>query len=182
MAQCQTGKNRMKALLPFGTPVEHKTGTLNGLADDVGFITMPDGRRVAVAIFARGGSNRPRTIAEAARTIYDGFKSVFSLAVPARAHRAVGAAPHRCSREDRPLSGGRSGRALSQADRLADQGDRAARPRRQGSRALPRDSVTIVLDERGQALSSMRAGEEARRLARRRQARGAVPDRRRRRA
>ena len=58
MAKCETGKNRMKGLLPFGTPVEHKTGTLNGLADDVGFISMPDGHRVAVAIFARGGSDR----------------------------------------------------------------------------------------------------------------------------
>jgi beta-lactamase class A len=78
MAQCQTGRNRMKALLPFGTPVEHKTGTLDGLTDDVGFITLPDGRRVAVAIFARGGRDRPRTIAESARAIYDGFKSVFA--------------------------------------------------------------------------------------------------------
>jgi beta-lactamase class A len=78
MAQCHTGKNRMKWLLPAGTPVEHKTGTLNGLSDDVGFITMPDGHRIAVAIFARGGANRPRTIAEAARTIYDGFKSLFT--------------------------------------------------------------------------------------------------------
>jgi beta-lactamase class A len=77
MAQCETGKNRMKALLP-GVPVEHKTGTLNGLADDVGFITLPDGRRVAVAIFTRGGANRPRTIAESARAIYDGFKAVFT--------------------------------------------------------------------------------------------------------
>ena len=75
MAQCKTGKNRMKALLP-GVVVEHKTGTLNGYASDVGFITMPDGRRVAVAIFTRGGGDRPRTIAEAARTIYDGFKSL----------------------------------------------------------------------------------------------------------
>src|SRR5436190_14079367 len=33
MSQCQTGKNRMKALLPWGTPVEHKTGTLDGLTD-----------------------------------------------------------------------------------------------------------------------------------------------------
>jgi beta-lactamase class A len=78
MARCQTGKNRMKALLPAGTPVEHKTGTLTGLADDVGFITLPDGRRVAVAIFTRGGTDRPRTIAETARTIYDGFKTVFT--------------------------------------------------------------------------------------------------------
>jgi beta-lactamase class A len=78
MAQCETGKNRMKWLLPSGTPVEHKTGTLTGLADDVGFITLPDGRRVAVAIFTRGGADRPRTIAETARAIYDGFKSVFA--------------------------------------------------------------------------------------------------------
>jgi beta-lactamase class A len=78
MAQCETGKNRMKALLPSGTPVEHKTGTLDGLADDVGFITMPDGHRVAVAIFTRGGTDRPRTIAETTRMIYDGFKSIFT--------------------------------------------------------------------------------------------------------
>jgi len=78
MAQCATGKNRIRALLPYGTPVEHKTGTLNGYTSDVGFISLPDGRRVAVAIFARGGSDRPRTIAETARAIYDGFKTVFS--------------------------------------------------------------------------------------------------------
>src|SRR3954451_14062999 len=85
MSKCQTGRNRMKALLPFGTPVEHKTGTLDGLSDDVGFITLPDGRRVAVAIFTRGGRDRPRTIAETARAIYDGFKSVFTwpLSTPA---------------------------------------------------------------------------------------------------
>jgi len=77
MARCQTGKNRMKALLPRGT-VEHKTGTLNGYTSDVGFISLPDGRRIAVAMFARGGSDRPRTLAESARAIYDGFKTVFS--------------------------------------------------------------------------------------------------------
>ena len=77
MGRCQTGKNRMRALLPAGTPVEHKTGTLSGLTGDVGFITMPDGHRVAVAFFARGGTDRPRTIAEAARVVYDGFRRAF---------------------------------------------------------------------------------------------------------
>ena len=87
MAQCQTGKNRMKALLP-GVPIEHKTGTLDGLTDDVGFITMPDGHRVAVAIFARGGTNRPKTIAQAARVIYDGFTRVLTwpFSTPASAY------------------------------------------------------------------------------------------------
>ena len=77
MARCITGSNRIRALLPAGTRVEHKTGTLTGLTDDVGFITLPDGRRIAVAIFARYGTNRPRTIAEAARAIYDGFAASF---------------------------------------------------------------------------------------------------------
>jgi beta-lactamase class A len=31
-----------------------------------------------VAIFARGGNDRPRTIAEPARVIYDGFKAIFT--------------------------------------------------------------------------------------------------------
>lgn len=78
MAQCKTGKNRIRGMLPFGTPVEHKTGTLNGYTSDVGFITMPDGRRIAVAMFARGGDNRPRTIAETARALYDGFRTAFT--------------------------------------------------------------------------------------------------------
>jgi len=77
MSRCMTGKNRMRALLPMGTQVEHKTGTLTGLSSDVGFITMPDGRRIAVAFFARGGSDRPRTIAQAARAIYDGFATAW---------------------------------------------------------------------------------------------------------
>src|SRR4051794_30413518 len=87
MAQCQTGKNRMKALLP-GFPIELKTGNHTVLTDDVGFITMPDGHRVAVAIFTRGGADRPRTIAEATRAIYDGFKAAltwpFRPALPAQ--------------------------------------------------------------------------------------------------
>lgn len=77
MSRCQTGKNRMRALLPAGTRVEHKTGTLSGLTTDVGFITLPNGRRIAVAFFARYGTDRPRTIAEAARAVYDGFAAIF---------------------------------------------------------------------------------------------------------
>jgi len=78
MGRCATGKNRIRGMLPWGTRVEHKTGTLNGYTSDVGFITLPNGHRVAVAMFARGGADRPRTIAEAARTIYDGFTRLFT--------------------------------------------------------------------------------------------------------
>ena len=73
MRRCLTGSNRIKGLLPAGTAVEHKTGTLSGVTDDVGFISLPDGRRVIVAAFARGGANRPAAIARAARAVYDAF-------------------------------------------------------------------------------------------------------------
>ena len=69
-------------MLPFGTLVENKTGTLSGLTTDVGFITLPDGRRIAVAFFARGGTDRPSAIARAARTIYDGFAAAFRNSFP----------------------------------------------------------------------------------------------------
>ena len=72
MARCTTGKNRIRGLLA-GVPIAHKTGTLNNYTSDVGYLTLPNGRRLAVAFFARGGTDRPLTIAQAARTIYDGF-------------------------------------------------------------------------------------------------------------
>jgi len=73
MRRCATGSNRIRGILPPGATVEHKTGTLSGYTGDVGFLTTPDGRRIAIALFARGGSNRPAVIATAARAIYDAF-------------------------------------------------------------------------------------------------------------
>lgn len=90
MERCMTGKNRIRGLLPAGALIQNKTGTLSGLTTDVGIMTLPDGRRIAVAFFARHGSDRPRTIAEAARAVYDGFsgwmrKSVDWAPAPAMA-------------------------------------------------------------------------------------------------
>lgn len=73
MNRCQTGTRRIRALLPAGTRVEDKTGTLDGITNDVGFITMPDGHRVAIVVFARGGRDRQPVIAEVSRAIYDYF-------------------------------------------------------------------------------------------------------------
>lgn len=81
MNRCRTGSNRIRGLLPAGTRVEHKTGTLSGYTGDVAFVTLPDGRRLAMAMFARGGENRPAVIATASRTIYDAFTGA---AVPVR--------------------------------------------------------------------------------------------------
>lgn len=73
MRRCATGSNRIAGILPPGAIVEHKTGTLSGYTGDVGFLTTPEGRRIAVVFFARGGENRPAVIATAARAIYDTF-------------------------------------------------------------------------------------------------------------
>ena len=75
MRRCKTGSNRIRGILPPGARVEHKTGTLSGYTGDVGFLTSPNGQRIAVAFFARGGENRPAVIATAARMIYDAFEA-----------------------------------------------------------------------------------------------------------
>lgn len=83
MRRCATGSNRIRGMMPRDAVVENKTGTLNSYTTDVGFLTLPDGRRLAVAFFARGGENRPAVIATAARAIYDGFRPRMAAATPA---------------------------------------------------------------------------------------------------
>jgi len=76
MSRCVTGRNRMKALLPAGTAIAHKTGTLANTASDVGFIETSDGRSLAVAIYVTGQGGkqgRESRIALLARAIYDGY-------------------------------------------------------------------------------------------------------------
>lgn len=112
MGRCMTGKNRIRGLLPAGTYVQNKTGTLSNYASDVGFITLPNGHRIAVAIFARYGDNRPYTIARAARVIYDGFlyapTAVASLAPKLqpvnKGSLAPGSWPYTAARAARPAT------------------------------------------------------------------------------
>jgi len=77
MSRTRTGSGRLKGLLPKGTPVAHKTGTIGGVANDVGFITLPDGRRFAIVVFTKSSTTpeayRDRAIAEVTRTLYDFF-------------------------------------------------------------------------------------------------------------
>ena len=81
LERCQTGKARLKGLLPAGTPVAHKTGTLGGIADDVGVITLPgDAGHVAISVFTKASSKpgevSEKAVAEVARTVYDYFTMV----------------------------------------------------------------------------------------------------------
>ena len=77
MSRTRTGAGRLKGLLPRGTPVAHKTGTTGGVANDVGYITLPDGRRFAIVVFTNSSEtpepDRDRAIAEIARTLFDYF-------------------------------------------------------------------------------------------------------------
>jgi beta-lactamase class A len=78
MSRCVTGKRRIPALLPAGTTVLHKTGSLNNTSSDVGIIKAPDGRAYAVAIYVTGQGtrlNRENRIASIARALYQGYSS-----------------------------------------------------------------------------------------------------------
>lgn len=76
MERCRTGSRRIPANMPGDVTVAHKTGSLNNTSSDIGVLTAPDGRSIAVAIYVTGqGSrlNRERRIASIARAIYDGY-------------------------------------------------------------------------------------------------------------
>jgi beta-lactamase class A len=83
LAASTPGPNRIKGQLPAGTPVAHKTGTdgtRNGLTratNDIGIVTLPDGRHVAIAVFVKDSRSneaaRERAIAAAARAAYDAW-------------------------------------------------------------------------------------------------------------
>jgi beta-lactamase class A len=72
---------RLKGDLPNGTRVAHKSGTSdvdNGVAhatNDIGLITLPDGRRLAIAVFVTDSSadeaTREKVIAQIAKAAYD---------------------------------------------------------------------------------------------------------------
>ncbi len=83
MARTRSGAARIKARLPDGTPVVHRTGLsmsvegYTGAINDVGLVTPADGRRFAIAVFVKG-CRRPvpeaeDAIARIARAAYDFF-------------------------------------------------------------------------------------------------------------
>jgi len=78
MYRCRTGEARLRGLLPGGTEIAHKTGTIGGSTNDVGIITLPDNAgHVAIAAFVKSSEKevpaRERVIAEIARAIHDFF-------------------------------------------------------------------------------------------------------------
>ncbi len=78
MERCHTGDDRLRARLPATTTVADKTGTLGGSVNDVGVITLPNGKgQVVCAVFIKKSelpfAAREKVIADIARAVYDYF-------------------------------------------------------------------------------------------------------------
>ena len=83
MKETSTGKNRIVKLLPEQTIVAHKTGSsgtkegLNAGVIDVGIITLPNGKHVALAVFVNDAYAEydvlENVIARIAKEVYDHF-------------------------------------------------------------------------------------------------------------
>ena len=81
MTESPTGANRLKGMLPPGTPVAHKTGTggtrdgVTSATNDVGIITLPSGKHIAIAVFVGDSradvKTRESVIARATKAAWD---------------------------------------------------------------------------------------------------------------
>jgi len=83
LTESPRGPNRLKGLLPTTAVVAHKTGTSgtsNGVAaatNDIGLITLPNGRHLVIAVFVSDSrtdlATRERVIARIAKATWDYF-------------------------------------------------------------------------------------------------------------
>nr|AMP50743.1 VEB-PER [uncultured bacterium]AMP50775.1 VEB-PER [uncultured bacterium] len=82
MVETSTGANKIKALLPEGTIVAHKTGSsfrndegIKAAENDIAVVQLPDGRYYSLAIFVSDSKESDETncriIAEISKAIYD---------------------------------------------------------------------------------------------------------------
>jgi beta-lactamase class A len=81
MTESTPGPQRLKGLLPAGTVVAHKTGTsgtekgMTAATNDIGIITLPDGRHLAIAVFVSDSpadlATREGVIAKIAKAAFD---------------------------------------------------------------------------------------------------------------
>lgn len=81
LTESKTGRNRIRAGLPHETPFAHKTGTggtkdgVTGATNDIGIITTPDGRHIAIAIYISDSTDdtptRTKVMEDIARTVWE---------------------------------------------------------------------------------------------------------------
>ncbi len=85
MSESTPGPKRLKGLLPTGSVVAHKTGTsgtekgITAATNDIGIITLPNGRHLAVAVFVSDSTadeaTREGVIAKIAKAVWDAASS-----------------------------------------------------------------------------------------------------------
>ena len=78
LKECQTGTARIPGLLPKGTDVAHKSGTISGSINDTGIVFLPYGAgHMVITVFMRNTKAttavRERVIADITRYAYDYF-------------------------------------------------------------------------------------------------------------
>lgn len=77
MSHSLIGETRLPALLPQGTRVVHKTGTISGSTNDTGIVFLPGGSHLIVTVFTKDAkglsAEREHAIAEISRFAYDYF-------------------------------------------------------------------------------------------------------------
>ncbi|UCC39743.1 MAG: class A beta-lactamase [Candidatus Aminicenantes bacterium] len=78
MKRCETGLGRIRGILPEGTVVYHKTGTIGGTLNDAGIISLPDNAgNIIAAIYIKESKveneKREQVIAQISRALYDYF-------------------------------------------------------------------------------------------------------------
>jgi beta-lactamase class A len=86
LEETSTGKNRIRGLLPPSTLVAHKTGTsgtqkstgIMAAVNDIGVVSLPNGKQFAIAVFVSNSKENIETnekiIAEIAKAAYDFLK------------------------------------------------------------------------------------------------------------
>ena len=78
LKECQTGTARIPGLLPKGTEVAHKSGSISGSINDTGIVLLPyDAGHLAITVFMKNTKAttavRERVIADITRYAYDYF-------------------------------------------------------------------------------------------------------------
>jgi beta-lactamase class A len=83
LTESTPGPKRLKGLLPAGTAVAHKTGTsgtqggTTAATNDIGLLTLPNGRHLAIAVFVSDSpadeATREAVIAKVARAVWDAW-------------------------------------------------------------------------------------------------------------
>ncbi len=83
MTESTPGAKRLKGFLPAGTIVAHKTGTsgtqkgITAATNDIGIITLPNGKHLAIAVFVSDSSSdeatREGVIARIAKAVWEKF-------------------------------------------------------------------------------------------------------------